>query len=121
MKDITAKGNKEGTQYSTIDNSVLLDTEISHSAFRLYCIIVMLAGGNNQVCVRIKKLANLLGRSTRSIRRDLNILIEKGIIEKIRRKNTDETEEYLESLFIIHDCIRGNTSTKKYRPKDGML
>ena len=121
MKTATASETTKATQYSTIDNSILLDTDISHSAFRLYCIIVMLAGGNNQVCVRIKKLANLLGRSTRSIRRDLNILIEKGIIEKIRRKNTDETEEYLESLFIIHDCIRGNTSTKKYRPKDGML
>lgn len=106
MKTEIAKKTTTKAHHVTIDSTILADTEISHSAFRLYCILVMLACDTNQVCVRIKKLANLLGRSTRSIRRDMNILIEKGIIEKIRRKNTDETEEYLESLFIIHDCVR---------------
>lgn len=105
MKQETAKATTKKAHIN-VDSTILADTEISHSAFRLYCIFVMLAGNTNQVCVRLKKLANLLGRSTRSIRRDLDVLISKGIIDKIRRKNTDETEEYLESLFIIHDCVR---------------
>lgn len=107
MKDITAKATT-----STIDNAVLLDTEISHSAFRLYCIFVMLAGNDNQVCVRIKKLADLLGRSTRTIRHDINVLIDKGIIDRVLRKNTYGTGEYLESLFIIRDSIKGQTGKK---------
>lgn len=111
MKQKTAKrkttaSNKTTTTFSSIDNSVLLDTEINPTTFRLYCIIVMLAEDSNQVCVRIKKLANLLGRCPRCVNRDLNVLIDKGIIERVIRKNTGDTEEYLESLFIVHDSIR---------------
>ena len=108
MKSVTAnqKSTKSNKKTSTIDNSILIDTEIPSTAFRLYRIIVMLAGNDNQVCVRIKKLANLLGRSAHSVRRELNVLTDKGIIERVLRKNTGETKEYLESLFIVHDSIR---------------
>ncbi len=110
MKAKTPNSNKTEitTEYtfSIIDNSVLLDTEITHATFRLYCILVMLVGDDNQICIRIKKLANMLGKSPRSVRRAINALVDKGIINRVRQKNTDDTEEYLESIFIVHDCIR---------------
>ena len=87
---------------TTIDSSVLLNKEITSTAFRLYCILVMLAGNKNQVCVRIKKLAELLGKSTRTVRADITTLTSKGIIERVRRTSPNNKEN-IASLFIIHN------------------
>ena len=81
--------------YYTIDSSIT-KSKIDPYSYALYTIFVMLAGDHsNIVHTTIKELAELYGRSTTTTRRWLNVLIEKGIIEKI---DTD--------TYILHDSIR---------------
>ena len=102
-KSTQTNGSKNCT---TVDNTVLLDKEITPTVFRLYCILNMLAGNKNQVCVRIKKLAELLGRSTRTVLADMTTITNKGLIERVHRTSPEDGN--LPNLFIIHDRIRDN-------------
>ena len=106
MKAINAPS--KATRTTTIDNAILCNAEITSTAFKLYCILVMLAGNENQVRIRIKKLAELLGKSTRTVQADIAILINKGIVERIYRTSPANDKENIASLFIIHDSVRGN-------------
>lgn len=93
---------------STIDNAVLLNKDLPSTAFRLYCLLAMLAGDDNKVCIKIKELAELMGRASRTVQRDLNILIGEGIIERVLQVSPDEPKQNIPSLFVIHDCVRDN-------------
>ena len=69
-----------------ISNSTIIMKDLSDEAFRLYCVITMLAGKEKQVSIYISNLADILGKSPRSIRRNLNELTEHGLITRIFRK-----------------------------------
>lgn len=78
---------------------IILDTTLSDAAFRLYCILATLMGETNQVSIRIEQLAEMTGKSTRTIQRNLSELIEHGLIAQALRKSPIHN---MPSVFIIN-------------------
>ena len=68
----------------------------------------MLAGNRNSICVKVKVLAELLGRKASTVRRLINELEAKGIIDRIRQTAFDDNNKNIPSLFLIHDSIWDN-------------
>ena len=90
-----------------ISNTVIKDIGINDAAFRLYCILAMLAGNTSrQVCVSINELAEITGKSNITVRRNISTLIEKGIIERILQKSKCNRDWSMPSIFIIHNCTK---------------
>ena len=83
---------------------IILDTTLGDAAFRLYCLLVMLAGKANQVSIRIEQLANMTGKSTRTIQRNFSELIEHGLIAQALRKSPIHN---MPSVFIINTKEEG--------------
>ena len=101
-KQATKIADKTANQ-TAISNKVICNNYISSSAFRLYCVLLMLADSSNQVIVRYKKLAELLDTTPRTIRRLANELCYNNIIQRVHRKEIDNPKENAPSLFIIMD------------------
>ena len=84
-----------------INNMVILNNDLSDGAFKLYCILAMLAGKSNRVSVYLYKLADMLGKSSRTVRRHLNELIELGLIDRVLCKSSEIPNMYTASIFIL--------------------
>ena len=84
-----------------INNMVILNNDLSDGAFKLYCILAMLAGKSNRVSVYISQLADMLGKSSRTVRRHLNELIELGLIDRGLCKSSEIPTMNTSSIFII--------------------
>lgn len=79
-----------------LDLSLLAKTEYRSSAYQLYCLLATFAGNHSKFAsVSVDTLAYYFNRTTRTVKKWLKFLTEKGIIEQ---KST--------SLFIIHDGYR---------------
>lgn len=83
---------------------IILDTALGDAAFRLYCLLSMLAGETNQVSIRIEELADMTSKSSRSIQRNLSELIEHGLIAQALRKSPIHN---MPSVFIINTKEEG--------------
>ena len=91
----------------TAETAVIFDTTLPKTAINLYCILVSLCGDNtNQVCVSISQLADLLGRSDRTVCTHLNNLIKTGILERIHCTTPNNPKWNMPSLFVIHNKVR---------------
>jgi len=74
------------TNYTVIDNALIIDTDLPDSAYRLYNLMLsMCYGDKDTIYPSIKYLADRLNRSVKTIGRNLRILKEKGLIISRRR------------------------------------
>ncbi|MBU3098712.1 MULTISPECIES: helix-turn-helix domain-containing protein [Clostridium] len=74
------------TNYTVIDNNLIIDTDLPDSAYRLYNLMLSMAYGEKDTCYpSIKYLAEKLNKSVKTIGRNLKILKEKGLIISRRR------------------------------------
>ncbi|MCB2340869.1 helix-turn-helix domain-containing protein [Clostridium estertheticum] len=74
------------TNYTVIDNNLIIDTDLPDSAYRLYNLMLSMAYGEKDTCYpSIKYLAEKLNKSVKTIGRNLKILKEKGLIISKRR------------------------------------
>ncbi|MBU3155244.1 helix-turn-helix domain-containing protein [Clostridium estertheticum] len=74
------------TNYTIIDNNLIIDTDLPDSAYRLYNLMLSMAYGEKDTCYpSIKYLAEKLNKSVKTIGRNLKILKEKGLIISKRR------------------------------------
>ncbi|MBW9170746.1 helix-turn-helix domain-containing protein [Clostridium estertheticum] len=74
------------TNYTVIDNTLIIDTDLPDSAYRLYNLMLSMAYGEKDTCYpSIKYLAEKLNKSVKTIGRNLKILKEKGLIISKRR------------------------------------
>ena len=89
--------------YSTPDNAVLYDAELSKTAYQLYNILVDMADRrSHRLYAYVYEIAEALHRSIRTTRRHLSTLVTLGIIEIIFRKQSHNSKMNLKSIFVIH-------------------
>ena len=84
-----------------INNMVILNNDLSDGAFKLYCILAMLAGKSNCVSIYISQLADLLGKSHATVRTRINELIKLGLIDRILCKSSEIPKMNTASIFIL--------------------
>ena len=84
-----------------INNMVILKKDLSDGAFKLYCILAMLAGKSNRVSVYISQLADMFGKSNATVRTRINELIEIGLIDRILCKSSEIPTMNTASIFIL--------------------
>ena len=103
----TSTKHHSTTSTNAVDNAIIFDTTLPKTAINLYCILVSLCGDNtNKVSVSISQLAELLGRSDRTICTRLNDLIDAGLIERIHCSAPNNPKWNMPSLFVIHNRVR---------------
>lgn len=71
-------------QFVQVPRGLLVDSGISHACFRLWCTLadhVRYGGTSSECFAGLPRLASLLGRSERQVRRDRAWLREHGLIE----------------------------------------
>lgn len=74
--------------FTMIPNGVISDKNISHGAFRLYCILNSYCYGSKDMCFPSQNtLAQRMNKCIRTIQRYLKELMENGII-KIKRRGS---------------------------------
>jgi len=74
------------TNYTIIDNNLIVDTDLPDSAYRLYNLMLsMCYGDKDTIYPSIKYLADKLNKSVKTISRNLKILKERGLIASRRR------------------------------------
>ena len=86
---------------------IILDTTLGDAAFRLCCLLSMLAGETNQVSIRIEELADMTSKSSRSIQKNLSELIKHGLITRIFCKDESNPCWNMPSVFIINSKEEG--------------
>ncbi|MBR2207715.1 MAG: ATP-binding protein, partial [Synergistaceae bacterium] len=86
-------------------NVITFDTELKKgSAFRLYAVLKAVADMKTcEATVSIKKLAEKMDCHRRTVQRNLNTLIDKGLVTRILRKSPYDPKMNLASHFIVHD------------------
>lgn len=74
------------TNYTIIDNTLIVDSDLTDSAYRLYNLMLSMAyGDKSTIYPSIAYLAEKLNKSLKTIGRNLKILKEKGLIISKRR------------------------------------
>ncbi len=86
-----------------IDTDVVFSPKLRHADCRVYEVLAALARDGYEVYIPLSVLAQILHRSTNTVRRHLKMYIENGVIEMERSKLPDGTNCH---RFVIHDCIR---------------
>lgn len=87
---------------TTADNVVIFDTALPKTAINLYCILVSLCEDDtNQVCISLSQLADLPGRSDRTVCTHLNNIINAGIIKRIHCTAPNNPKWNMPNIFVI--------------------
>lgn len=87
------------TNFTMVSNEVISDKNISHGAFRLYCILNSYCYGNKDTCFPSQKtLAGRMNKCVRTIQRYLKELMRKGVIKIMRRGSTSNLYQLLNNI-----------------------
>lgn len=82
--------------FTMIPNGVISDKNISHGAFRLYCILNSYCYGSKDSCFPSQNtLAQRMNKCIRTIQRYLRELMENGIIKIVRRGSVSNLYQLL--------------------------
>ena len=91
---------KQGFYYTQLDNVVMFDNSISQTAKVVYCALLNhVKKGTNRCKLYISTIAKEINKSTRTVRRVLTQLCERGIIIRLMQYGSNKNQ--LASLFII--------------------
>ena len=100
---VTAKNKpavKQGFYYTQPDNVVMFDNAISQTAKVVYCALLNhVKKGTNRCKLYVSTIAKEINKSTRTVRRVLTQLCERGIIIRLMQYGSNKNQ--LASLFII--------------------
>jgi DNA-binding transcriptional regulator YhcF (GntR family) len=108
-----------------IPNEIISNKNISHGAFKLYCILNSYCYGNKDTCFPSQKtLAEHMKKCTRTIQRYLKELLDNGIIKIMRRGSTSNLYQLLSNAVkkakqCTNDLFGMNSNkNKKYSKKE---
>lgn len=97
----------EEAGYSILYHTLTLDRELSDPAFRLYSLLLKYAQQKDYAYPGVKRLAEDLGKSEKSVKRALAELTERGLISRQRRFGTS-TVTYIEDPNEVYGLVSLN-------------
>lgn len=76
--NLTCESGRDGGTYAKVPASFILDRNLNAGAKRLWVLLDSMAGPHGTIQVRYASVAELLGRSERTIQRRITDLVEAG-------------------------------------------